>query len=65
MKPIGLLTEKRLEVALSLLDQVIEKSHIDDLVESAKNPDIAQTGDGWTTHHLKLIKEVLTSRDDL
>ena len=65
MEPMSLLTEKKLGVALILLDQIIEKSHIDDMLEAANNSKIAQSGDGWITHHLKLVKEVLTSREDL
>jgi len=47
------------DTALSVLDQVIEKSKIDDHVESSKNPNIARDGDGWITHHLKTVRELL------
>ena len=42
-----------LEKALFVLDQVIEKSEIDDRVESRKDPTFSKDGDGWITHHLK------------
>ena len=50
---------KKLNEALGLLDQVIEKSSVDDKIESSGDPDIALDGDGWITHHLKLLKEML------
>tara|TARA_R110000824_G_scaffold180245_1_gene360715 strand:- start:784 stop:969 length:186 start_codon:yes stop_codon:yes gene_type:complete len=50
---------ERVEQAIALLSQVIEKSSIDDKVESSKDSDIAQDGDGWITHNLKLVKELL------
>jgi hypothetical protein len=50
---------ERIEQAIDLLDQVIEKSSIDDKIESDKDSDVAQDGDGWITHNLKLIKELL------
>ena len=50
---------ERVERAIALLSQVIEKSSIDDKVESSKDFDIAQDGDGWITHNLKLVKELL------
>ena len=50
------------EQALILLDQVIEKSEIDDRIErvaaaSGRKP--LADGDGWITHHLKLTRELL------
>jgi len=49
------------EQALILLEQVIEKSEIDDRFEQRRadwmNP--LADGDGWITHHLKLTKELL------
>ena len=50
---------ERVEQAIALLSQVIEKSSIDDKVESSKDSDIAQDEDGWITHNLKLVKELL------
>ena len=48
-----------LEKAPFVLDQVIEKSEIDDRVESRKDPTISKDGDGWITHHLKTVRELL------
>jgi hypothetical protein len=55
------MSEKKsdLDQAVFLLSQVIEKSEIDDTIESAENPRIARGGDGWITRHLKLVKELL------
>ena len=53
-----------LEKALELLDQIIEKSKMDDRVESSKNPEIASNGDGWVTHNLKLVRALLTGGKD-
>ncbi len=50
---------KRVQQAVDLLDQIIEKSSIDDKMESKNNPDISQDGDGWITYNLKLVKELL------
>ena len=49
----------KVDEALKLLDQVIEKSSIDDKIESNENSDIALDGDGWITHHLKLVRKML------
>ena len=48
-----------LDRALVIIDQIIEKSEVDDKIESLNNPRIAQGGDGWITHHLKTVKELL------
>jgi|TARA_B100000959_G_C14468261_1_gene413962 hypothetical protein len=53
-----------LEKALGLLNQIIEKSKMDDKVESSKNPEIALGGDGWITHNLKLVRTLLTEGRD-
>jgi len=53
-------SKENVDKALSLLEQIIEKSEMDDRVESSKNPDVALNGDGWVTHHLKLVVELLT-----
>ena len=49
--------------ALTLLEQMIEKSEMDDRVESSKNPEVALNGDGWVTHHLKLVVELLKEEE--
>tara|TARA_A100001201_G_scaffold51829_1_gene51354 strand:+ start:12111 stop:12290 length:180 start_codon:yes stop_codon:yes gene_type:complete len=54
----------KVDEALELLDQIIEKSSIDDKIESSKNSDVALDGDGWITHHLKLVKEMLKENSD-
>tara|TARA_Y100000310_G_scaffold315551_1_gene366241 strand:- start:1034 stop:1213 length:180 start_codon:yes stop_codon:yes gene_type:complete len=54
----------KVKKALKLLNQIIEKSSIDDRVESLENPNIATDGDGWVTHHLKLLKEILKEAKD-
>jgi|TARA_B110000196_G_scaffold270419_1_gene245403 hypothetical protein len=51
-----------LEQALILLDQVVEKSGIDDRLEREASLLQGQPlggGDGWITHHLKLVKQLL------
>jgi hypothetical protein len=53
-----------LEKALELLDQIIEKSEMDDRVESSKSSEIASSGDGWVTHHLKLAVKLLREEGD-
>ena len=53
-----------LEKALELLNQIIEKSKMDDKVESSKNSEIALNGDGWITHNLKLVRSLLTEGAD-
>jgi hypothetical protein len=55
---------KKLNEALGLLDQVIEKSSVDDKIESSSDSDIALDGDGWVTHHLKLLKEMLEQLEE-
>ncbi len=45
--------------AMSLLDQVIEKSSLDDKIEARHNMMMPRDGDGWITYHLKLVKELL------
>jgi hypothetical protein len=57
-------SQENLDKALTLLHQIIEKSEIDDKVESSESPEIALNGDGWVTHHLKLVTELLTERSD-
>ena len=54
-----------LEKALELLDQIIEKSEMDDRVESSKNSEIGLNGDGWVTHHLKLVVKLLREEEDV
>ena len=53
-----------LDQAVLLLSQVIEKSEIDDKIESLNNPRVAQGGDGWITHHLKTVKELLEEHEN-
>jgi hypothetical protein len=51
---------KDLNQALDLLNQVIEKSEIDDKIEASKPEwDRSLDGDGWITYHLKLVRELL------
>jgi len=50
--------------ALELLNQIIEKSKMDDKVESSKNSEIALNGDGWITHNLKLVRSLLIEGAD-
>lgn len=48
------------DLALVVLSQVIEKSEIDDRIEAQKEEwDGPPDGDGWITHHLKSVKELL------
>lgn len=57
-------SKEDLDKALTLLSQIVEKSEIDDRVENSKNPEVALNGDGWTTHHLKLVVGLLTKGED-
>ena len=51
--------ESDFDKAVNLLDQVIEKSSLDDKIEARQNMMMARDGDGWITYHLKLVKELL------
>jgi len=56
---------KDLNQALDLLNQVIEKSEIDDKIEASKPEwDRPLDGDGWITHHLKTVRELLEKHRD-
>jgi len=48
-----------LKKAINLLDYVIEIAEIGDRIENQKT---GKTGDGFYTHHLKEIREILATR---
>lgn len=42
---------------IDILDQLIWKSELDDRVEESKDRRLVRNTDGWTSYHLKVLKE--------
>lgn len=50
--------------SLKILEQLIWKSELDDRAQESKNIELVKGSDGWMTHHLKLLKELLSEKSE-
>lgn len=50
------------QTALNLLNQMIQKSIIEDEAKNSKKPE-EKAGQSWMTFHLKVLKEIMTEDD--